>query len=77
MLVPHTAAAEMSATSDATQSDSWTGSSGIQEAVQYSRDSWAVSDVQPLPHAPVQGWDPYDVWLRRIELPRRLRRQLG
>ena len=29
--------------------------------------------VSPSPHGANQGWDPYEVWLSRIERPRRRR----
>jgi hypothetical protein len=29
--------------------------------------------LNPPVRTPNQGWDPYDVWLTRIERPRRLR----
>jgi len=29
--------------------------------------------LNPPARTPNQGWDPYDVWLSRIERPRRLR----
>ena len=76
MIVPNTSAAKMSATNDATQTDSWAGGSGTAETVQCSRDAGTVSAVQPLWRTLDEGWDPYDVWLRRIDLPRRQRRQL-
>jgi hypothetical protein len=33
--------------------------------------------VNPTPQGPSQGWDPYEVWLSRIERPRRQRRDMA
>jgi hypothetical protein len=62
----------MTHTSESETSGSWIERGRASGAV---ASTWG-SETGSAPNG-MQGWDPYDVWLRRVELPRRQRAHGG
>ena len=63
----------MSAIPDGTAASSWMQRAKAEDLPRRNQDGDQGYAVTQLPPGRSQGWDPYDVWLSRIERPRRLR----
>jgi len=63
----------MGATPDGTTAGSWMQRAQPEESTRRHQAGGAGSAGSPASRGPHQGWDPYEVWLSRIERPRRRR----
>jgi hypothetical protein len=63
----------MSATPDGTAANSWMHRSQPEQPAGRRTAGDGESGVEHSLRGPTQGWDPYEVWLSRIERPRRRR----
>lgn len=67
----------MSAIPDGTVASSWMRWARAEDLPRRRQDRDEGYAVNPPSRGPSLGWDPYDVWLSRIERPRRLRDSSG
>lgn len=63
----------MSAIPDGTAASSWMQRALAENVPQRQQGGSSGDPVNPPPRGSGEGWDPYEVWLSRIERPRRLR----
>jgi len=63
----------MSAIPDGTVASSWMRWAQAEDLPRRRQDLDEGYAVNLPSRGPGQGWDPYDVWLSRIERPRRMR----
>lgn len=63
----------MSAIPDGTAASSWMQRARAEDHSRQQKDDHVNHAVNPRPRSPGDGWDPYEVWLSRIERPRRRR----
>lgn len=66
----------MSAIPDGTVASSWMRRARAEDSYRRHKAGDGGSAVNPPPRSPSDGWDPYEVWLSRIERPRRRREAL-
>lgn len=63
----------MSLIPDGTTTDTWLKRAQAEDLPLRHQDGDAGYAAKPPSGGPTQGWDPYEVWLSRIERPRRRR----
>lgn len=61
----------MSAKPDGTAAGSWMQRARAEDLPRRQQDGDGARTPSTPSRGPAQGWDPYDVWLSRIERPRR------
>jgi len=63
----------MNAKPDGTAAGSWLQRAQAEDQPSRHQPGDGACASGPSVHGPAPAWDPYDVWLSRIERPRRLR----
>lgn len=63
----------MSTTPDGTAARSWMQRAMLEDSFRPTPVGIGGTVANPPSQRPSQGWDPYEVWLNRIERPRRRR----
>jgi hypothetical protein len=63
----------MSTTPDGTAARSWMQRAMLEDSSRPHPAGNGGTAASPPSNRPSQGWDPYEVWLTRIERPRRRR----
>jgi hypothetical protein len=67
---------DTSATLDEAADGSWMQRARAEQLSRHQSVGNADFVVSPAPLGQSQGWDPYEVWLSRIERPRRKRQDM-